>query len=241
VNVGTEVGLNLIPVQSRMLTWTSNTTFSRNRGEIVELPVAPFSPASAFGERFSNSKIQVGFSPTQVVTYYGKDANGKPIEIHPGDQEPDFTMGFTNSFDVGPLRLSSLIDWRKGGYAVDLTGLYFDGNLPGGNLADTALTTQRLTAYSKYQPAYLEHASFAKLRELTLSYLVPQGFTHSLLGGRSSELRLELSGRNLKTWTHYRGYDPEVSNFGNAAIGRFIDVTPYPPSRQFFFSVNATF
>jgi TonB-linked SusC/RagA family outer membrane protein len=241
--VGTEVALNLIPVQSSAFTWTSNTTYSRDRGAILKLPVAPFSTGSSFGERFSSSKIQQGYSPTQVVTYYGRDANKKPIEIHPGDQTPDFTMGFTNSFDMGPLRLSSLIDWRKGGYVVDLTGLYFDGNMADGlgNLADSALTDYRLTEYSKYHPAYLEHASFAKLRELTLSYLLPQSFTHALIGPRSSELRLELSGRNLKTWTNYKGYDPEVSNFGNAAIGRFIDVTPYPPSRQFYFSINATF
>jgi hypothetical protein len=32
-----------------------------------------------------------------------------------------------------------------------------------------------------------------------------------------------------------------VSNFGNAAIGRTQDVTPYPPSRQYFLSLNATF
>jgi hypothetical protein len=162
-------------------------------------------------------------------------------EYHIGDQNPDFEMGFTNDFQLGRFRLASLLDWRKGGYVVNLTNDYFDGNIPGGNLADTTVSQGRFAAFVAGQPVYVEHASFAKLRELTLSYLLPQGFTHSMLGSRASELRLELSGRNLKTWTHYRGYDPEVSNFGNAAIGRFIDVTPYPPSRQFFFSINATF
>jgi hypothetical protein len=50
-----------------------------------------------------------------------------------------------------------------------------------------------------------------------------------------------VSGRNLKTWTPYTGLDPEVSNFSNQALGRIQDVTPYPPSRTFFFSLNATF
>jgi hypothetical protein len=62
-----------------------------------------------------------------------------------------------------------------------------------------------------------------------------------MFGNRAQDLRLELSGRNLKTWTNYTGYDPEVSNFGNAPIGRTQDVTPYPPSRQFYVSLNATF
>lgn len=241
LNVGTEIGLSLIPVQNRAFTWTSNTTFSRNRGEITSLPVPAFATGSAFGERFGSSKIQVGYSPTQVVTYGGKDANGTPIEIHPGDQQPDFIMGFTNSFDVGAFRLSSLLDWRKGGYVVNLTNLYFDGSLPGGNFADSAASAARVAAYGKYQPVFLEHASFAKLRELTLSYRLPTRISHALFHGRGSETRLELSGRNLITWTNYTGYDPEVSNFGNAAIGHLIDVAPYPPSRQYFVSVNATF
>ena len=39
----------------------------------------------------------------------------------------------------------------------------------------------------------------------------------------------------------YTGLDPEVSNFGNQALGRFQDVTPYPPSRQFFLTIATTF
>jgi hypothetical protein len=35
--------------------------------------------------------------------------------------------------------------------------------------------------------------------------------------------------------------DPEVSNFGNQAIARNIDVAPFPPSRTFFFSIDLGF
>jgi len=35
--------------------------------------------------------------------------------------------------------------------------------------------------------------------------------------------------------------DPEVSNFGNQAIGRNIDVAPFPPSRSFWFSLSLGF
>jgi TonB-dependent starch-binding outer membrane protein SusC len=50
-----------------------------------------------------------------------------------------------------------------------------------------------------------------------------------------------VSGRNLLTSTKYTGYDPEVSNFSNQNVGRFQDVTPYPSSRSFFFSLSANF
>lgn len=250
INVGTEVGLNLIPIQSGAFSWTSNTTYSRNRGEILSLPVPAFITGSNFGERFGAAKIEVGRSPTQVVAYQGFDstfANGRFVstrhEVHVGDQNPEFQMGFTNDFTVGRFHLSSLIDWRKGGYVANLTNNYFDqSSIAGGNFADTAAVAARVKQYTTFgQPVYLEHASFAKLRELTLSYELPSQLMGSLFGGKASSARLEVSGRNLKTWTPYTGYDPEVSNFGNAAIGRIIDVTPYPPSRQFFVSVNATF
>jgi hypothetical protein len=80
-----------------------------------------------------------------------------------------------------------------------------------------------------------------KLREITLGYELPASLTRTVFRGRAQAVRLELSGRNLKTWTNYTGYDPEVSNFGSTPLGRFQDVTPYPPSRQFFFSLASTF
>jgi hypothetical protein len=45
----------------------------------------------------------------------------------------------------------------------------------------------------------------------------------------------------LKTWTRYSGLDPEVSNFGNQNLGRFQDVTPFPPSRQIWAAISANF
>ncbi len=248
-NIGTEVGLNLIPIQSGSFSWTSNTTFSRNKGKVLSLPVPAFNPGGSFAEAFGAYKIEVGYSPTQIVSFRGYDStfvNGKYVsrtrhEVHIGDQAPDFQMGFTNSLTLGKVHLSTLVDWRKGGYVVNLSDLLLSGNLPGGVLADTAGSQARLTDYVRGNPAYVQHASFAKLREVTLSYDLSDAISRQLFRGTAQNARIELSGRNLYTWTNYIGLDPEVSNFGNAAIGRSQDVTPYPPSRQFFLSLSATF
>ena len=248
-NKGTEIGLTLSPIQTRSFTWTSNTTFTRNRNKVLSLPVPAFTPPGGFSERFGTYKIQVGYSATQIVGFQGFDstfvgghlASVTRHEAHIGDQSPDFQMGFSNDFTFGRLRLSSLIDWRKGGYVVNLTDLYVDGNIPGGNLADSGRVARRNDGFQAGQPVYVQHASFAKLRELTLAYDLGQSVAQRVFGDKAHNLSLELSGHNLKTWTGYDGYDPEVSNFGNAAIGRSQDVAPYPPSRQFFLSLNATF
>ena len=147
-------------------------------------------------------------------------------------------MGFSNDFHFGPISLTSLFDWRKGGHGINLTNNYFDGS----NLfADTLASAARLAGLAAGQPVYVENSGFVKLREVTLGYDVPSTFANRLLQGKAQNLRLELSGRNLKTWTKYTGLDPEVSNFSNQAVGRIQDVTPYPPWKSFFFSINTTF
>jgi hypothetical protein len=154
-----------------------------------------------------------------------------------GNAAPDYTMGFSNDFNVGPIRLSSLVDWRKGGLGINLTNNYFDGGLG----PDTAVGNQRIRDFAKGIPVYVENSGFVKLREITLGYELPAALTSGLFNGRASAASIELSGRNLATWTKYTGLDPEVSNFGNQPLGRFQDVTPYPPSRLFYLTVRTTF
>jgi TonB-dependent starch-binding outer membrane protein SusC len=267
VNHGTEIGLTMQPIQRGGFDWISRTTYASNKGKITRLPVPKFDVGNRFSERYGIGRIEQGFSPTQVMVFWGWDstfANGArgsagcPIgvppatcgafvsrarhELHAGDSNPDYQMGFSNDFTFGPLKLATLVDWRKGGKTANLTANYFDGNLVGGSWADTAATRQRYQVdfLQNGYGVYLENSGFVKIREITLSYTVPQSFANAFMrGGR--DVRLEFSGRNLKTWTKYTGLDPEVSNFGNVAVGRIQDVTPYPPSRSYFFSIATDF
>jgi hypothetical protein len=147
-------------------------------------------------------------------------------------------MGFSNEVTFGSFRLYGLLDWRKGGLVANLTDNYFDAS---GTTADTAVMNARNTAFAAGTAVYLQPAGFVKLREISLGYALPKSLTQGVFMGRAQDVRLEIAGRNLKTWTKYDGYDPEVSNFGNQNIGRFQDVTPYPPSRSIFLSLSANF
>ena len=247
-NKGTEIELDVTPIQTRGFTWTSTTTYSSTRGRVTRLPVSPFIPTSgSFGSRFGNAWIQQGLSTTIIqavvgckvaVSAGGSCASANRIVGFAGDQNPDFVMGFTNNLSFNRFTFSSLLDWRKGGKVIDLTQNYFDGN----NIAkDTLVSQQRLAAFAAGKPVYVQNATFLKLREVNLSYQLPDAFNNALFRGKASQTRVQVSGRNLKTWTPYTGLDPEVSNFSNQALGRIQDVTPYPPSRSFYFSLNATF
>jgi hypothetical protein len=91
----------------------------------------------------------------------------------------------------------------------------------------------RLAGFQRTAANYIESATFLKLREVTLSYDLPRS---AIFGSRSA--RLSVSARNLFSVDSYDGLDPEVSNFGNQAIFRNVDVAPFPPSRSFWFSID---
>ena len=162
-----------------------------------------------------------------------------PAALHKlGDLEPSFVMGFSSDVTVGSFRLYGLLDWRHGSSVVNVTqnGYDFSGTAP-----DSAESVQRLTVFLAGRSPYIQDASFLKLREVTLSYQLPETVVRSVFGGRVRGVRAELSGRNLVTWTPYKGLDPEVSNFGNQNINRGQDLAPYPPSRSYFFTLAVDF
>ena len=87
------------------------------------------------------------------------------------------------------------------------------------------------------ETGYFEDAGFLKLRELSLTYFAPAMWA-SRIG--ASALSLTISGRNLATWTNYKGPDPEVSQSGqfNFSVADFLT---QPPVRSFVARVNVTY
>jgi TonB-linked SusC/RagA family outer membrane protein len=262
-STGQEISLQATPVSHRLFTWNSNTTFTRNRTKVTDLPVPEFSPGNSFGNSFGGYRIAVGYSPTTVFAQDGREENIPAgctgtictIKVVPiGESEPSFQMGFQNDVKVGRFTLGSLFDWSHGGLVINLTRNYYDSAATSPDyLMPAGVTTPRpwtgcgscLSGEERLywfgapnnKAVYIEDASFLKLRELSLSYDVPT----SVLGRRVSSAQLQLSGRNLHSWDNYSGYDPEVSNFGNVAAGRNQDVTPFPPSRTFWLGLNLVF
>jgi hypothetical protein len=156
-------------------------------------------------------------------------------------------LGFGNDLSYGPLHLHAFFDWRDGMSVDDLTQQYWDFAYLGvagvnpGNVADTAGTNARLASYGKHLTAYVFRASFLKLRELTAKWDLPHAFVSGVGHGYLQHASLVLTGRNLFTITNYPGLDPEVSNFGTQQFGRGQDVTPFPPTRSYFMSLELGF
>ncbi len=248
---GIEVALEAIPVRGPA-TWVSRTTFYADRSKILELPVPAFR-TGGFGTALGAYEIREGESATQIVANV---LEGDEVVVRKvGDGMPDFRMGFSNDLSIGPFSISSLVDWQQGGNIINLTKLLFDfgqntadydadpqyvANIGPVEVDDTlTLGERRIRGFGMETRPYIEDASYVKLREVSLGYELPPAVL-ARLGGIEAG-RVILSGRNLATWTDYTGLDPEVSNFGNQAIARNIDVAPFPPSRSFWLSLEVSF
>ncbi len=243
-NRGVELMLQVEPIRGMVkdLNWVSRTTYTRNRSKITELDVAPFSMDFGFGAVLGGTLIEEGASPTQIVGFNGLDENGNCCAIQKiGDSEPAFRMGFANTVSYGGFSLFGLVDYSKGGDVMNLTKLLYDF---GGNTPDFTTGGMQRLMDGPFGPGgktnvYLESATFVKLRELSLSYQVPQSVVQQI--GPMSKASISVSGRNLVTWDHYSGLDPEVSAFGGQPVGRNIDVGAYAPSRSYWLSIAADF
>jgi hypothetical protein len=155
---------------------------------------------------------------------------------------PDFRMGFSGDVTMSRFGVHFLFDWQKGSDILNLTKLLYDLGSISPDFADPiagssqTVGQRRLAGFGVTTSNYVESASFFKLREVTLSYDLSPKAGRGLFGAHFA--RISLSGRNLFTSTPYTGLDPEVSNFGNQAIFRNIDVAPFPPSRSFWLSID---
>jgi TonB-linked SusC/RagA family outer membrane protein len=225
-NRGVEAALTISPVQTRDLTWLFRTTFFANRAKITRLDVPAFQ-TGGFGTSLGTFLIEEGSSATQIV--------GREGVV--GDATPDFQMSFSSDLDYKRFTLGFLWDWKQGGDVIDLTTFLYDLAQNSADFEEAG--EDRFAAWAGGQTAvYIDDGSYLKLREVNLSYNLPESFTRRLFGSSVRHARLSLSGRNLLRFTGYGGLDPEVSNFGNQAIVRNIDVAPFPPSRSVFFSID---
>jgi len=231
---GIEVAAGYVVTQTPTVSWLVHATFTKTTSKVLALPVPAFQ-VGGFGTSLGAFQVEVGKSATQIV---GNDSLGNVVQV--GDGTPDFQLSLANDLTYRRFGLSFLWDWKHGGDVINLTELLFDLFRNSEDWATGGRQRRALFFKGETQP-YVQDASYLKLREATLSYHLPASAVHQMFGDRVRNATVSLSGRNLIRITKFRGIDPEVSNFGNQAIARNIDVAPFPPSRSIFFSIDLDF
>jgi outer membrane receptor protein involved in Fe transport len=96
----------------------------------------------------------------------------------------------------------------------------------------------RIAGVGEMKEAYMESADFARLREVSLTYSLPQQWAALFRAGSAS---VTLAGRNLALWTGYTGFDPEVVS--GIADNQFLrqDFLTVPPDRRWVVRMNVGF
>ena len=238
-NRGLESMLQVTPVRFRQGEWNATVIYQKVVPKITQLDVPTFRQGG-FALFLGQYQVEKGKSPTQIVGLVPTDTNPNvSAAAIVGDATPDYQMSFSNEVSFGPFHASALIDWKKGGDVINLTTFLYDASH---NSADwNTKGKERFALQGKDTRPYVEDGSFVKLREVSLSYRVPESFVGRTTRNQVRTMSISFSGRNLMMNSAYKGLDPEVSNFGNQALNRNVDVAPFPPSRSFFLSLDLGF
>jgi len=183
-----------------------------------------------------------------------KDANGDGIiarsEITVGDTAVYLGNIFpTKNYSITPnltlfnwMRFSALID-HKGGFKLFNNTARFRcafGNCQAAYDKSTPLADQAasIAATSLGTDAgYVEDATFTKLRELSVTFIASPRVARAF---HARGLDLTIAGRNLHTWTNYKGFDPEVNSTANANFSTS-DFLTLPPSRTWTARINVNY
>ena len=232
---GLELALGLNPtnlIDLGGLDWNMHMTYYTNESEVTKLTVDPYN-YGGFATFLGTYRIEEGWSPTAIVGA-DYDANGNHIEL--GNENPDFRLSLRNSLSFGPLSLSFLIDHKEGGHAINLANLIYD---LGATTADYEENGSRTAVLGGGSTApYVESTTYTALRDLSLTYSLPAGLTE---GYGLNNVQLGLALRNWWMASDYTGLSPEVSQFGNEAVGGSVDTNPFPLSKSMYLTLSMGF
>jgi TonB-dependent starch-binding outer membrane protein SusC len=175
------------------------------------------------------SRAEVTVDPPGTLTYLGNPLPTRELSFN-----PRLTL-FRN------VELGVLIDY-KGGFKQFNNTARFRCNFANCEEAYNAsmpleLQARNIAHLMGTDAGYIEDSDYTKLREVSLSLLAPRAWSNR---ARVGDMRLTLAGRNLKTWTDYTGFDPEV----NSTPGNLFSTSDFltqPPLRIFSARLTVSF
>jgi TonB-linked SusC/RagA family outer membrane protein len=279
---GHELAINATPLKTSGFQWDVRANFTSYRNRVIELAPgvdniflggfttpnvrayagAPY-PA-IFGSRYlrdGSGNIVVDSRATiagKNNPYYGMPL-ADPVNGVIGQVQPDFEIGFTNTFSFKGFNLSAQVDWRKGGqmwagntrlaklYGIDkmtedrATPVVLDavkGYIgPDGQVVVEGRNDIEIVKGQAYWNQVLDaieesnvySTSFVRLREITLGYTLPSAWLNKTLF-RSANVFL--TGRNLFLITDYPNFDPETST-GGAGNFQGLEYVALPQVRSY--------
>ncbi|ADQ18290.1 TonB-dependent receptor plug [Leadbetterella byssophila DSM 17132] len=242
-NKGIELSLSGTPVELTNIKWNTRIMYWQNRVKMTKLGI-PTYIAGAFGSSLGTFLYSEGYSPTTIVgtpAVPNSPSTGNFTVL--GNSLPKFTMSWSNNLNIYKnLDFSFLFEWKKGGDNINLSHYLLNG---GGTAVGWMDDKNGNGVIDAREPttasAWVQDASYVKLREIGLYYTLPKSFTSSILNGSIEKIRIGSSVNNALLFTKYNGYDPETSTFGAQSVANNVDINPYPTQRRVFFHLTLDF
>jgi len=279
VNSGIEATIFGSPIKNADFTWDSAINFASNKnevrkiydGQVLDGLVEPsFFVLSGKGvNTFGSYLVEGGSFGDIYAQVVRRDANGTPIVDSGallqdeddlvdglkkvGNANPDFTLGWNNSFSYKNLSLDFLVDGKFGGETMSMTEAIVEGfsnntdrETANGtiNVVDLGGTASTMTAQEYYGLAggrngftgeYIYSATNVRLAELALGYdfkLAENSFFTSV--------KASLVGSNLFFFYKDAPHDPNIAlSTGNGLQG--VDVLGLPSTRSTGLNIKITF
>lgn len=240
-NKGVELNITSVNIQKKDFKWSTNFNFSYNENKIVDLygdgkddignkwfigqPIRV-----AFGLQYdgifkSAEEVTASAQPTALpghvrikdVLKDGVINTGSDRTIL-GNLDPKFLYGITNNFSYKGFSL--MVFFHGVGSVTKLNPLeqddVFTDTKRNTTLKDWWSTTNPNGTHfandanaNKLNVQFYENAAFARLKDVSLAYNLPAGLLEKI---KVNSLKMYVSGRNLATFTKYKGIDPELTN-----------------------------
>jgi TonB-linked SusC/RagA family outer membrane protein len=264
-NSGVELQLRGQVLDRRNLGWNLSLNVAHNHNEITDLDGLAFiqgvgrtrhvvgHPVGAF---YLQQMVSADYNPTTntvsnqmcaspdgppVPCFNAAGANVAPF-VELGRPTPSVEGSLTSTLRImRRVRLTAMVDYKGGHHKFNNNArarcaIFTICRINVAPQEFTPLEVAATRAGVSIQGLFVEKADFAKLREVSLGYDVPEAYV-SRIGARA--LTINLAMRNIHTWTNYSGIDPE--NLFLSGTTGFIEQSNLPQLAQFVTSVNISF
>ncbi len=259
-NKGFEATFNATLFQNKDWVWTARVNFAYNRNRITELFNGQ--DQYVIANTGTILKVGTAYGTNYCVRYAGVDpADGKQLWLDKDGNLTKVFNEERDAVDTGKSRYApwyggfgTAVSWKGLSLGIDFAWAakkyminndqYFIEN-PTDFGTSWNQTTKMLTIWQKpgditdvpkygeaiqFDTRQLQDASFLRMKNITLSYTLPKKIVNK--AGLESVM-FHFTGRNLLTFTNFKGYDPEPE--GNLVVFH------YPNTRNYEFGVEVQF
>ncbi len=214
-------------------------------------------------EKTFESQAEVAESPfqsngTRAGDLKFKDLNDDGV-INDADQTfigsplPDFTLNMTNALSYKGFTFNFFFQGVFGNEILNLIRRDIEGQAGLNNQSaavknrwttlNTVTDVPRPTGSDpndnrRISTRFIEDGSFIRLKNISLGYEFPRKWLRNL---RMQNLRIYVSAQNIKTWTDYSGYDPEVGSYNQNPLINGVENGRYPISKSYTFGLSGQF